>query len=360
MMKPEKWLKLFIGIVACVLVAVMALMAWIDPFFHYHKPLPGFYYELSNERAQNDGIVRHFDYDAVITGTSLTQNFKAGEMDALFDCNSVKVCFSGATSKEMAVLMDAALSTHEVRYIVASASDFSGSFIQDKDYMQEMFDYPEYLYNNNLLDDVRYLLNRDVLVQYLLPMLVKKVSGAQGGITSFDVYSNWTASKPLRGMAAMGDMSAYRNDLEQAPLTPEEAEKTRANVEQNLVRIANENPDTTFYFFMPPYSVVAWGRFFSEGNALKYIEAEEIAAGLLTACENVKFFSFSLEEAIPFDLENYTDSSHYEEEVNSYMLEAMAKDDPRYRITKENAADYIAAMKELYLHYDYEALRDRR
>ena len=56
---------------------------------------------LNNERSQNNGISKHFNYDALITGTSMTENFKCSEMDSIFGTNSIKVPFSGGTYKEI-------------------------------------------------------------------------------------------------------------------------------------------------------------------------------------------------------------------------------------------------------------------
>lgn len=49
--------------------------------YHYHAPLEDFAYLLdrNNERYQNYGILSHFSYDTIITGTSLTENFKSSE-----------------------------------------------------------------------------------------------------------------------------------------------------------------------------------------------------------------------------------------------------------------------------------------
>ena len=44
---------------------------------------------------------KHFDYDAIITGTSMTENFLSSEFDSLFGVNSVKTTFSGASYKEI-------------------------------------------------------------------------------------------------------------------------------------------------------------------------------------------------------------------------------------------------------------------
>ena len=40
----------------------------MDPYFHYHGPFSSFSYRLYEERYINDGISRHFNYDAIITG----------------------------------------------------------------------------------------------------------------------------------------------------------------------------------------------------------------------------------------------------------------------------------------------------
>ena len=114
-MTAAKWTRNFILLLALLLVSCMMMTAVIDPFFHYHAPLAGFYYKLDNERSQNNGIIRHFDYDAVITGTSVTENFKTSEFDRLFHAKAIKVSFSGATYKEIGENLRLACSTRKVR-----------------------------------------------------------------------------------------------------------------------------------------------------------------------------------------------------------------------------------------------------
>jgi hypothetical protein len=58
-----------------------------------------------DERYLNDGIVKHFDYDSIITGTSMTQNFRASEFDELFKAHCVKVPLSGASYREINELL---------------------------------------------------------------------------------------------------------------------------------------------------------------------------------------------------------------------------------------------------------------
>ena len=69
MKNTKKWLMTYFLCVILIAGMVIAAVVYVDPFMHYHKPLKDvFYYNLNNERSQNDGITKHFDYDALITG----------------------------------------------------------------------------------------------------------------------------------------------------------------------------------------------------------------------------------------------------------------------------------------------------
>ena len=63
--------------ICCLVLALLLLLtiggmtALIDPYFHYHAPLDQLEYPLDNQRYQNDGIVKNFSYNAMITGTSM-------------------------------------------------------------------------------------------------------------------------------------------------------------------------------------------------------------------------------------------------------------------------------------------------
>ena len=80
--KAILWIIGFSVFVTAVIVCAAVLTAYVDPFFHYHSPRTDeFFYTLDNQRSQNDGIVKHFDYQGVITGTSMVENFKTTEAD---------------------------------------------------------------------------------------------------------------------------------------------------------------------------------------------------------------------------------------------------------------------------------------
>ena len=80
----KKWVIAFFALLLAILLLLGSITAVLDPYFHYHAPLEGLSYELFYQRYQNDGIVKHFDYDALITGNSMTENFKTSLCDELF------------------------------------------------------------------------------------------------------------------------------------------------------------------------------------------------------------------------------------------------------------------------------------
>ena len=165
MMKSKRWLTGYFCIVLILLCTIGAVTYYIDPYFHSHYPHTDKYsYELFNERYQNDGIIRHFNYDAVITGTSMTEQFKTSEMDALFGTQSIKVPYSGATYKEINDSLRTVLRYQPELKMIVRGLDMN-RFVAAPDEMRyELKEYPTYLYNDNPIDDVKYLLNKDAIL----------------------------------------------------------------------------------------------------------------------------------------------------------------------------------------------------
>ena len=96
-MNIKKWNIVVIGGTLGLLLMLVGVTAFIDPFLHYHAPLSFLEYPLKDERYQNNGIAKNYDYDAMITGTSMTQNFKASDFETLWGVKTVKTSYSGAT-----------------------------------------------------------------------------------------------------------------------------------------------------------------------------------------------------------------------------------------------------------------------
>lgn len=175
-MEAKRWTKFTIGSTYAVLAAFGLCTAVIDPLFHYHHPLSFLSYPLHNQRYQNDGILRHFDYDAIIIGTSMTENFKTSEFDRLWNVSSIKVPFNGGHYKEMDRAVRQGLKNNpNIKYVLRCLDYY---FLDDKNTIRTDVEYPEYLYNDNLFDDVRYLLNKEIFLDFTKPVIGCTLDGS--------------------------------------------------------------------------------------------------------------------------------------------------------------------------------------
>lgn len=353
-MTTKSWVKIFISVFVCLTVLMAVMVAVIDPFFHYHKPLGSLYYTLDNERYQNNGITRNFDYNALITGTSMTQNFKASQAQELWNKDFIKVCYSGAMYKEINDNIELALSTHDVDVVVRC---LDGTYLlEDKDAERnDLGTYPDYLYDDNIFNDVNYLLNSTVIGGYCFPMIFNLVTGGDSGITSFDEYSRWMEQATLGAAGVLGDRTSYNAPEESvSTLTEEEIQTLTDTVTQNITNTAAAHPDTRFYYFFPPYSAAFWGGSWEKGTLIKEIECYRLAAELILPYENIHLFAFDDMTDITCNLDNYRDVSHYGSDINDMMLEMMAADENR--LTLDNYNEYYDEMEQFYESYDFNSL----
>lgn len=153
--------------------------------FYFRKPILALSYPLVNERYQNDGIARHFDYDAVITGTSMTENCRGTVVDKLFNVKSVPLCNSGGTYKETSDQLVRVLSYNgNVKVVIRGLG--IDMMMLNKDYVSR--ELPSYLYDDSVLNDVNYLLNKEAIVN---SVEVSWRTMRDYEPTSLDDYTNW-------------------------------------------------------------------------------------------------------------------------------------------------------------------------
>ena len=364
-MTGKKWFGSIIIIMVVTLLVLAGCVFWADPFFHYRKPKEYLYYELTDQRFQNDGITRHFDYDAIITGTSMTENFSASQFDELFGTNSIKVCFSGATYKEIDDNLQVSYeSGHSPKYVLRGL-DYT-LLVRDKDELRlDMGEYPDYLTNANPFDDVKYLLNKDVIINYTLPSLIKYIKGEPGGHTSFDVYSYTAYNATYDKNAVLMGRSEFKAPEVINAATDDEITMLTENMSANVIELAGKHPETTFLYFFPPYSMAYFGGVKEEGNLEKELLFKEKAIDMMLEYDNIHIYSFTDALDITTDLNRYRDVAHYDQNVNFWIIEQIAKGEgfdsegsnvPVFRITKENKETYVEAEKELLMNFDYNSL----
>ncbi len=358
-MRKKLWILGFLLLVTAALAVLGSKVVQVDPFFHYHKPnLDAYYYVLNNQRSQNDGIYRHFDYDAVITGSSLSQEFKTSEAEALFGHHFIKTPYNGATFWEIDMGLRSGFRHNKDIKLVIRGLDMP-RLADDKNYTRnDLGTYPTYLYDDNPFNDVKYLFNRDILFSRVYEMeYANDQPGFQSGMESFDTYASKTASSHFGHNTVFTTSVPLAREGTPREMTEEDVQRVRDNIRQNFAEIAIQYPETTFYCYVVPLSAGTWLGWYRAGILDFYFDAKLIAVEELLPLENVRVFDFSDVAEIACDLNNYRDAAHFGNWVASLMLRWMH--DGKYELTEENYRERIEAGREFCKNYDYATLKDQ-
>lgn len=349
-MKAKTW---FAGAVAGALLVLGVFAGYIitiDPFFHYHGPLENVAYTLDNSRYQNDGIVRHFSYDTLITGTSMVSNFKTTECDALFGGRTIKTPFHGASFCEINDNLEAAIAANPSLHTVIRCLD-QGNLTQDKDYISYE-GIPYYLYDKNPFNDTEYVLNKKV---FILTDETMTDTAAGKHMTSFDEYMNWQGDYEFGKEAVLKTYDRPGKTQYHDKLAEEEAERSLANIRQNVTGVAKANPDITFYYYFAPYSICYWDvQIMQQGKLNWYMDLLKTVIEEILDCDNIRLYGFDDNTELTCNLDYYQDQLHYCEDVNSWMLHWMKEG--KGQLTKENYEAYLESLYEFYGAYDYDSI----
>lgn len=346
---------IFLAIVCTALVMTGIVMVVVDPLFHYHAPLNGMSYSLNDERYQNNGIVKHFTYDAMITGTSMTENFKASEADALFGTNTIKTCFMGGSYREISENIRTALEHNpDLKLIIRATDQFDLITPSDKHPSTDpdtSFEYPLFLMDKNIFNDLEYVLNKSLLSDAVTDV---KMTLSHTPSTTFDEYMNWMSAYEFGKEAVLKTYARPAASDTEIPLTDSDRELIKDNLTKNIINLANDYPNVTFYIWIPPYSVCYYDVEQRKGTLKRDMDAMEYECSLLVDVPNIRLYGYDDREDIVTDLSLYKDMAHYGESVNSMILKAMAEDDGR--ITADNYKDYMRRVREFYLNYNYDGI----
>ncbi len=346
MIRCKRWLFSVILAVAAALVLTAAVVVWVDPFFQYHAPLKGFPYLVDNQLTQNPGMAKHLEYDSVILGSSMTVNFNTDWFEELMGLHTVKLNYSGAYPKDQANIMDIIFdSGHEVKavFLGVDVMTYTGGVEETK------YPVPAYLYDDNYLNDIQYVLNKDVLLNYVLRPL------ADPDKTDLaTVYQSWWTDEYYNIQWVMHN---YAPPEPVAQETPADAyiESTERNLRANLCPYIEQNPDTAFTVFFPPYSILYWNDVMTENHLEATMAEYAHIAGTLLAYDNVRVFYFPDLENVVTDLNNYADYTHYHRDINRYMTECFADGTCEVKSVGE-MEQALERTRDMIERFDFEAL----
>ncbi|MBE6995338.1 MAG: hypothetical protein E7429_01195 [Ruminococcaceae bacterium] len=331
--------------VLLLLTAAAAVVYAVDPAFYYRVPADG-EAVFFNERYQSAGLAANVEADTVLVGTSMAANYRPSAIGAAFGGSGGRITLPDGYISEFDRVMDV-LFRKQAPGRVVIALDMNiltrdGSGVTDA--------MPEYLYNRNPVDDVRYLLNKDALYYSFFVLKNRE----WGTTETLDESFVWDEGIWWNHITALAGYARPEPSGETLP-----ADAYLDNVRSNLAvveRWITEHPDTQFEIFLSPYSMLFWDKAARLGQTEAVLAAVELTCTALLGYENAALYGCLMDREFVDDLDNYCDHLHHSTEMGDRVLAKIAAGEGR--LTEENVAQTLANWRTFVVDYDYEKFWD--
>lgn len=325
---------------SALLLSLAGVFNWIvDPFHFYHQP----WFEIGfskNQRFQNPGIARQFDYDAVLLGTSRAENFRTSVLQQAFGLNIINLAISGSSVTEQALLLDVVLQNRPIRRVLWEIN--YPSFALGDLFHDDLGGFPHYLYDVGVETPFRYLFSLDVVFES-----IRSISGRRP--LDFDTLHFWADQfefSPARVMAAWDFLvKRWTDDLRKfyAGRVPSKQEIQRLFV-QKVERVIRRNPGVEFDLLLLPVSVLGYGSDFliASDRLEKRLDLLKMVAQAQMGLPNVRVFNFQVDKQFTHDFSRWKDLEHFDANMTQFIINAIARGD-----SQVTADQLLCATEEL-------------
>ena len=207
---------------------------------------------------------------------------------------------------------------------------------------------PTYLFDENLYNDVHYLLSKDTFFWYIPDILRAARRGTRRmrgqGDTCGETMSSGAERWRWGFTSGLNSRPAVAADALLGP--------AQENLDHVLARV-DAHPQTTFTFYLPPYSILFWDMTIREGELEATLTMHERVLEGLISRPNVRVFYFMDDQALITDLDQYSDHIHYSPDVCQELARRLLEEEP---MTAQEIASRMEAFRDFLSTYDFESL----
>jgi len=351
--------KLVFVLIVAALGPVTALFSALfayDPLALFHKPWGRAETLRENMRLQAAGVIRHGDFDSVILGTSIFENSSANEASRILGGRFVNLSISAGDFFERGLILRYLLERRPVRQVI-----YSLDFIylnQRKGYWYYPLPTYDFLYDANPFNDIRAYLNGHFLGCLARwsedPACVGRVAGLDrpnawmGKPEEAERFGGLDAWCRTRGNPQIRDVYEKLSEAARAIHTgtvqvpePSQTGLAIAYIEDNLIALIKEYPETQFHLVFPPYSrakYAIWHQY-RRGDAETHLAVIRYLAEMSSRLPNLHVLGFEDQEFLD-DIARYKDLDHFNPEINTLIARSIGQG--VHRITPMNVENYIA------------------
>ncbi len=285
----------------------------IDPIqFYRQQDHPIF---VKSQRHQIPGLVKNYDFNSILIGTSHSENFLASTLDSLMGTKTINLAISGSSSVEQSRVAAFALAHKQVKHVVWEMN--YRSFMGSNYNLLSQGAFPEYLYDSDIKSHLLYLFSIDTLWMSIKNLL-------EIGPTNLETLNSWTREQADKFDGKQVVRHYCMRAEATKPAATYQAPAYRDTLARDLRPLLQENPNTSFHLFIPPMSYLN----FLPGNERNKISSfRKELYELSNSVKNVNIHDFSADISIIDNLMNYKDVEHYSQAISNHILETIGRSD---------------------------------
>ncbi len=328
----KQYLRIYYLVLSATVLLPALFVFVADPFqvFHNHVLHPPKFH--GNQRYQKAGLIRSLltpgsPYDAVVLGTSLSENFDPAVLSAELGWTALDLTASGAYPTEKKIVVEAALRTGRVKHVLW---DIDAGYATDR--MGETSSeavFPYYLYSGSRAKAWKYLFNwSNVEIAKDLITGKEPWSDSPHRMNCWQMQSfhhgdflAWTQAENLDRLAE-NILEAQKKP--KATIHPEAIVK---GLEKYVLSVTRQFPETEFVLFLPPYSTYYYALHLPQLK--NHLALRRALVKMLVPEKNIRLFSFDNQFELTDNLFNYRDMNHYSESVSDLIVRSVAKNENR-------------------------------
>lgn len=310
------------------------VMYCLDPFQHYRKAT--FYkpfYGTGDQLYMNPGLARNFEYDSALISTSLGNAFLPKSIDDQLHWNTLKLPLSDGNGYQIARLLETILEQKQAKNIFYLFH--YSSFLHDDPGKRE--DVPEYLYNESIWDDYKYLMNLEVIFSAVPKILVSNILGKQTSRLDFDhiwMESHAIIVEPVNEPPAD---AVIREPL----YSRGEKQLMYERFDELFLNSLNTEGQVEFYMVFPPFHMNYYCNT-KKLDALLSIQHHVVEA--TAHLDNVRIYNLQLMDEISENRQYYPgDNFHFSTAAASKFIKEISHNAYRVNSSKE----YTMQMEKL-------------
>lgn len=344
--KYKQYFAISLSIFLVIVLGHMLVLIIIDPLGISMINASNKEFYVKEMRFQSASIINKEDFDSVVIGSSMAENFKAKETNKQLGGKFHNLSLSGSLLNERKIVLDYALSRKDVKTVIMSLDGVSG-IQRNKGIPVESW---AFLYNESRIDDMVAYTNRKFLryaschsffnnkfSSYVFGRCpTKKIRKNIEDLTEwqsnpkhnkrFGGVENWIKHQDISQVArSINEIKSAANLLR----TQESGESKYSGklydgneFSRNILPLIKAYPRTRFIIFVPPYSIYKFAIDAQTRPDLFFQYKKMIEQVVLDteSHQNAEVYWFNDAELIT-DIANYKDLTHYNAEYIEMFLE---------------------------------------